>query len=151
MHDIVDGGDDIGVAVFVDGHDDGVAAVDAGVARDALVLAADRRDGREGNLGAFDIGDLDFFQLVLADELGLDAHVCRRRICIDRAGRHEDVFGLDGADDFGQGHIVVDELVFIDFDGNFLVAAAVEFDFRNAVGLLDDVFKVVFCFGINVV
>ena len=148
---VVDRRDDVGVAVFVNDHDDGVFAVDAGVAADALVLALDVRHGRNGNLHALGIRDLYLFDFIFVGELSLDPYVRRRGVGVNRAGGHEDVFFAQGRDDFAQDHVVVDELGLVDFDGDFLVAAAVQLDFRYAVGLLEDILKVVFRFRVDVV
>ena len=45
----------------------------------------------------------------------------------------------------------MDELVLVDFDGDFLITAAVELDFRDAIGLLEDILEIIFCLAVDIV
>lgn len=43
----------------------------------------------------------------------------------------------------------MNEFVLVDFDGDFFIPAAVELDFRDAVGLLEDILEIIGCFTVN--
>ena len=136
LQDVVGRLDDVGIAVLVNQDIDGVLAVESAVALCAGLALADLRDGRQRDHLARRVLHLDLLDVARLLELRDDAHVRLRRLREDRARRHELVLALDGRGDLCERQLVGRHLLTVDVDGDFLVAAAVQLDLRDAARLL---------------
>ena len=144
-HDSVGRGNQVGIAVLVNGYAHGVLAVDPGIAGHFFIFPHHVSQGGNRYGAAALGGDIDFLDVLHRMVLRIQPDLGLPAVRVGGACRSQLVFSFQSRNDVIHGNPVVGQLVPVYLDRNFGVSAAGKFHIRHTVGLGEIVGQRIVC------